>query len=87
LLPVPLPGVPKPHPRRSEPHRKSRNRIEVGPVCPEHPPVYPGETATAKRRDAPDDALTEICLLWPDLPVTTRRQMLRIAKSRRKHRH
>lgn len=32
LLTVPLPGVSRLHPRRSNPFEKSRNRIEVGPV-------------------------------------------------------
>jgi hypothetical protein len=87
LLTVPLPGVLTPHPRRSVLCLKTRNETELGPVCPEHPSVYPRKTGSAKGRDAPDDALTEICWLWPDLSVTARRQMLKIARSRKKHRH
>jgi hypothetical protein len=60
---------------------------KIGPVCPEHPLSYSGKSHSAKRRDAPDDALTEICFLWPDLSIKVRRQMLKIARSRSKHRH
>jgi hypothetical protein len=59
--------------------------MRIGPVCPEHPSSYSGKPNSAKRRDAPDDALAEICSLWPDLTITARRQMLKIARTRRKH--
>ena len=52
-----------------------------GPVCPEHPSSYSGKPPRAKRRDAPDDALAELCHLWPDLPMTTRRRLLKFAKA------
>jgi len=61
--------------------RKPQIAIELGPVCPEHPSSYSGKRPAAKGRDAPDDALAEISLLWPDLAVTVRQRVLKIVKA------